>query len=81
MNPVVDVVEPLVALTTMVEVPVGVPEFGGGPWLLLLPPPPQAGSNMIDANISRRNPDERRRPEVPSSTTEKNMKPTRASQF
>jgi hypothetical protein len=49
-NPVTLVVEPLVAVTVTLEVPVGVPEFGGGPELPW--PPPQEGT-AVNANASR----------------------------
>lgn len=42
-------VEPLATVTTTLDVPAGVPWFGGGP-VLLLPPPPHAGAEISIAN-------------------------------
>lgn len=50
-------VDPLVAVTSTVEVPIGVPGFGGGKWLppLLLPPPPQLGATTSNSRVSSKN--------------------------
>jgi hypothetical protein len=48
-------IEPLVAVTTIVETPVGVPASGGGLWLALLPPPPQPGTTITSVKIRGKN--------------------------
>lgn len=48
-NPVVLTVEPLIAVTVRLYVPLGVPGFGGGGGGVLLPAPPQDGITTTDA--------------------------------
>jgi len=72
-NPLLLVVEPLVALTTTLKDPVGVPGLGGGLWPPPPPPPPQAGRTTVNRSISKTG-SPRFRPNFPppTRTTEKN---------
>src|SRR5260370_39187930 len=66
-KPVVFTIDPLVAVTTTVETPVGVPASGGGLWLgLLLVPAPHPGATSGNSSVSKKNPEARSRFPLPT---------------